>query len=51
MRACVDTELNRQERAFLDGLGATRSWWVTGDTLVLSDGTRALARLTAQYMR
>jgi putative lipoprotein len=51
MRACVDPELNRQERAFLDALGATRSWRVAGDTLVLSDGTRALARFTAQYMR
>ena len=51
MRACVDPELNRQERAFLDALGATRSWRVVGDTLVLSVGTRALARFTAQYMR
>ena len=30
--------------------GATRSWRVTGDTLVLSDGTRTLARFTAQHM-
>jgi heat shock protein HslJ len=51
MRACVDPELNRQERAFLDALAATRSWRVAGDTLVLSDGTGALARFTAQYMR
>ncbi len=51
MRACADPELNRQERAFLDALGATRSWRVTGDTLVLSDGTRTLTRFTAQYMR
>ena len=50
MRACVDPELNRQERAFLDALGATRSWRVSGDTLVLSDGTRGLARFSAQYM-
>jgi putative lipoprotein len=51
LRACVDPELNRQERTLLDAFGATRTWRVTGDTLVLSDGTRALARFTAQYMR
>jgi heat shock protein HslJ len=48
LRACVDPELNRQERAFLDALGATRTWRVTGDTLVLSGETAPLARFTAQ---
>jgi putative lipoprotein len=51
LRACVDPELNSQERAFLDALGATRTWRVTGDTLVLSAPTGPLARFTAQYMR
>jgi putative lipoprotein len=51
LRACVDPELNSQERAFLDALNATRTWRVTGDTLVLSAGTGPLARFTAQYMR
>ena len=51
LRACVDPELNRQERTFFDVLEATRAWRITGDTLVLSDGTRGLARFTAQYMR
>lgn len=51
LRACVDPELNRQEQAFLDALGATRAWRVTGDTLVLSAPTGPLARFTATYMR
>jgi heat shock protein HslJ len=51
LRACADPELNRQERGFLDALGATRVWRITGNTLVLSDGTRPLARFTPQYMR
>ena len=48
LRACVDPELNRQERAFLDALGATRTWQVTGDILVLSDQMGPLAQFTAQ---
>jgi heat shock protein HslJ len=51
LRACVDPELNRQERAFLDALGATRAWQVTGDTLVLSGETGPLARFAAQYLK
>ena len=51
LRACVDPELNSQERAFLDALGATRAWLVTADTLVLSAPTGSLARFTAQYMK
>jgi heat shock protein HslJ len=51
LRACVDPELNRQERAFLDALNATRSWRVTGDTLVLLGPAGTLARFTAQYMK
>ena len=51
LRACVDPELNRQERAFLDALGATRTLRITGDTLALSGGAGLLARFTAQYMR
>jgi heat shock protein HslJ len=48
LRACVDPELNRQERAFLDALGGTRTWRVTRDTLVLSGQTGPLVRFTAQ---
>jgi heat shock protein HslJ len=51
LRACLDQDLSRQERAFLDGLGATRSWKVTGDTLVLSGEARPVARFAAVYPR
>lgn len=51
LMACVDGDLSRQERAFLDALGATRSWKVTGDTLVLSGKSGPLARFGAVYLR
>jgi heat shock protein HslJ len=51
LRACVDPELNRQERVFLDALGATRTWRITGDTLLLSGEAGPVARFRAQYMR
>jgi hypothetical protein len=39
---------NRQERALLDALGATRTWRVTADTLILSGQRGPLARFSAQ---
>jgi heat shock protein HslJ len=50
LRACIDPELDRQERAFLDALNATRTWRVTGDTLVLSGEAGPLVRFSAQCM-
>jgi heat shock protein HslJ len=43
--------MNRQESAFLQALGATRTWQVTGDTLVLSGEAGPVARFAAQYLR
>ena len=43
--------MNRQERAFLDALAATRTWRVTGDTLVLSGEKGAVARFVVVYLR
>jgi heat shock protein HslJ len=51
LRACVDPELNRQERAFLDALGATRNWRVIGDSLELSGEAGPVAMFGAQYLR
>jgi copper homeostasis protein (lipoprotein) len=51
LRACVDPELNRQERVFLEALAATRTWRVTGDTLILSREAGLVARFRAQYLR
>jgi copper homeostasis protein (lipoprotein) len=51
LRACTDPEINRQERAFLDALGATRTWRVTGDTLVLNGEAGQVARLVVVYLR
>ena len=47
-RACLDAEMNRQENAFFDALERTRTWRVTGDTLVLGGETGPAARFTAQ---
>ncbi len=51
LRACLDPEMNRQEHAFLNALGETRTWQVTGDTLTLAGETGQVARFTAQHMR
>ena len=51
LRAGADPEMNRQERAFLDALAATRTWRVTGDTLVLSGEKGAVARFIVVYLR
>ena len=51
LRACLDPEMNRQERSFLNALGETRTWQVTGDTLTLTGETGQLARFAAQHMR
>ena len=48
LRACVDPEINRQERSFLNALNETRAWQVTGDTLILSGATGPLARFGAR---
>ncbi len=48
-RACLDPEMNRQESAFLNALGATRTWQVAGDTLVLPGETGQVARFAAQH--
>lgn len=50
-RACLDPEMNRQESAFLQALGATRTWQVTDDTLVLISQTGQVVRFTAQYSK
>jgi heat shock protein HslJ len=43
--------MNHQERSFLDALGETRTWQVTGDTLILTGRAGQLARFAAQHMR
>jgi copper homeostasis protein (lipoprotein) len=50
-RACLDQEMNRQERAFLEALSATRRWQVTEDTLVLTGEAGPVARFAAQHMK
>lgn len=50
-RACLDPEMNRQERAFLEQLGGTHRWQVTEDTLVLWSEAGPVARFAAQYLR
>ena len=47
-RACIEDEMNRQEAAFLRALEETRSWAITGDTLVLSGASGPVARFTAE---
>jgi heat shock protein HslJ/uncharacterized lipoprotein NlpE involved in copper resistance len=51
LRACTDPRMNRQESAFLKALGETRTWGVTGDTLVLSGQEGPVARFAAVYLR
>ena len=51
LRACTDPRINRQESAYLKALGETRTWLVTGDTLVLSGEAGPLARFAAVYLR
>ena len=48
LRACVDPEINRQERSFLNALNETRAWQVTGDTLILTGAAGPLARFGAR---
>ena len=54
-RACVDPdvdpEMNKQESALLHALGETRTWRVTGDTLLLTGKAGQVARFAAQYLR
>lgn len=47
-RACLDPEANRQERAYLDALGGTRSWRLAEATLVLSGEPGELARFSTR---
>ncbi|MFL5383482.1 MAG: META domain-containing protein [Longimicrobiaceae bacterium] len=47
-RACVDEELNRQESAYMRALDETRTWRITGSTLVLSGESGVVARFAAQ---
>lgn len=49
-RACLDPVQNAQETAFLEALADTRTWQVTGDTLVLSGEVGPVARFAARYM-
>jgi heat shock protein HslJ len=50
-RACLDPEMNRQEAAFLQALGDTRTWRITADTLVLAGEAGPVARFVAQSGR
>jgi heat shock protein HslJ len=50
-RACVDEELNRQESAYMRALDETRTWRITGNTLVLSGESGVVARFTAPLAR
>ena len=50
-RACTDEEMNRQETALFQALESTRTWRVTGDTLVLSGDAGPVARFTAGAAR
>ena len=45
--ACADAQLNRQESDFLAVLRETSLYQILGDTLILSQDTEELARLTA----
>jgi copper homeostasis protein (lipoprotein) len=51
LRACVDPEINRQERSFLEALEETRTWQVTGDRLVLNGEAGPVAHFAAVYLR
>ena len=50
-RACVDEALNRQETAYMRALEGTRTWRITGGTLVLSSDAGPVARFTPQAAR
>jgi heat shock protein HslJ len=50
-RACVDEALNRQEAAFLRVLADTRTWRITGGTLVLRGDAGEVARFSRQAAR
>jgi copper homeostasis protein (lipoprotein) len=50
-RACLDPGMNRQESRLLEAFDATRSWKVTGETLVLSGERGPVARFVAVYLR
>jgi len=45
--ACVDAQLNEQERALLAALQATERYGIAGDTLTLMGTSGALARFAA----
>jgi len=51
LRACLDPELNRQERTLLDAVNAARQWQVTGDSLELSGEAGPLVSFHAQYLK
>jgi copper homeostasis protein (lipoprotein) len=51
LRACTDPRLNQQESVYFKALDQTRTWRVTGDTLVLSGQAGPLARFLAVYLR
>ena len=48
MRACLEPDVGEQEGAFLKALGATRTWRISGDTLVLTGDAGPVARFAAQ---
>jgi copper homeostasis protein (lipoprotein) len=50
-RACLDAEMTQQENDFLTALGETRSWQITGDTLLLTGESGAGVRFAAQPMK
>jgi heat shock protein HslJ len=50
-RACLDPVMSAQENGFLKALGETRTWQVTGDTLVLAAEAGPVARFAAQHMK
>lgn len=45
--ACMDERVNQQENEFLAALGSTRSYRMSGDTLILVGESGPLARLVA----
>jgi heat shock protein HslJ len=47
-RACTDEALNAQEAAYLGALDSTRTWRITGDTLVFSGESGVVARFASQ---
>lgn len=47
-RACLEDALNAQEAAYIRALSDTRTWRITGSTLVLSGEAGVVARFAAQ---